>query len=91
MIPTTGGPDYPLGDRAPAPGEAIEVAPGLRWWRVPMWGPLKHVNGWLIDDGDDVVAVDTGIAGKASVAAWEALLAGPISGRRIGRVVCTHF
>ncbi|MGI4948356.1 MAG: MBL fold metallo-hydrolase, partial [Janthinobacterium lividum] len=41
--------------------------------------------------GDDVVAVDTGIAGKASVAAWEALLAGPISGRRIGRVVCTHF
>lgn len=89
---TIPGPAYPFGDRAPAPGEAIEVAPGLRWWRVPMWGPLRHVNGWLVDDGPGtVVAVDTGIGSDAATAAWEALLAGPLAGQRIGRVACTHF
>ncbi len=36
---------YPLEGRAPAPGEMVEVAPGIGWWRAPMWGPLKHVNG----------------------------------------------
>jgi glyoxylase-like metal-dependent hydrolase (beta-lactamase superfamily II) len=83
---------YPLGDRAPAPGELVEIAPGLHWWRVPMSGPLKHVNGYLLDEGDGRVAVvDTGTNSQASVDAWQALLAGPLAGRTIARVIVTHM
>lgn len=92
---TAPGPSYPFGDRAPAPGEAIEIAPGLRWWRAPVPGPLRHVNGWLLDDdaigGGGLVAVDTGLRSDETIAAWNVLLAGPVEGRRIGRVLCTHF
>ncbi len=92
MIETlASGVSYPLGERAPEPGETIEIAPGLHWWRISVPGPLKHVNGWLLDDGDAVVAVDTGLAGGKATTAWEAMLAGPLAGRGIGRVICTHF
>ncbi len=90
-MPAAAGLTFPFGDRAPAPGEVVEIAPGLRWWRVPMSGPLRHVNGYLLDDGDGVAVVDTGTNGEASVAAWEALLAGPLAGQRVTRVLCTHM
>ena len=90
---------YPLGDRVPAPGALIEVAPGVHWWRAPMWGPLKHVNGYLLDDGDPgstagaggVAVVDTGAKTDDTVAAWRQLLAGPLAGRPITRVIVTHM
>ena len=90
---------YPLGDRAPAPGELIEVTPGLHWWRAPMWGPLKHVNGYVLDDpgagagagGDGVTVVDTGARSDETVAAWKTLLDGPLAGRPIARVIVTHM
>lgn len=82
---------YPFGDRAPAPGELVEIAPGLCWWRAPMWGPLKHVNGYVLDDGEGVAVVDTGARSDATVAAWKALLAGPLAGRPITRVIVTHM
>ncbi len=84
-------PFYPLGDRAPAPGELVEVAPGVRWWRAPMWGPLKHVNGYVLDDGHGVAVVDTGAKSDETVAAWRALLDGALAGRTITRVIVTHM
>lgn len=83
---------YPMGERTPAPGELVEIAPGLSWWRVPMSGPLKHVNGYVLDEGDGRVAVvDTGTNSQASLDAWRALLGGPLAGRRIARVIVTHM
>lgn len=85
------GLSYPFGDRAPQPGELLEVAPSLGWWRVLIWGPLKHVNGYILDDPAGVTVVDTGVNNDACVQAWRDLLAGPLAGKRIARVLCTHF
>ena len=82
---------YPLGRDGPAPGEAVAIADGVRWARLPMPGSLKHINVWLLDDGDGVAIVDTGIDLPDSRAAWEALFAGPLEGRKVTRVVVTHF
>jgi glyoxylase-like metal-dependent hydrolase (beta-lactamase superfamily II) len=35
--------------------------------------------------------IDTGIDDAASRSAWEALLAGPLKGRRLTRIIATHF
>ncbi|MBV8687802.1 MAG: MBL fold metallo-hydrolase [Alphaproteobacteria bacterium] len=82
---------YPLGRTGPEPGEIVRLAEGVGWARLPMPGSLKHINVWLLDDGDGVAIVDTGIDLPPSREAWEALLAGPLAGRRITRIICTHF
>ena len=82
---------YPFGDRAPREGELIEIAPGLGWWRLPMSGPLKHVNGFVLDDVEGVTLVDTGFNNDAALGAWRAMLGGPLAGKRVAQVLCTHF
>ncbi|HEY0043450.1 MAG TPA: MBL fold metallo-hydrolase [Allosphingosinicella sp.] len=82
---------YPLGRRFPEPGELIPLADGLGWARLPVPGALKHVNIWVLEDGDGVAIVDTGLDIAPCREAWEALLSGPLAGRRITRVLCTHF
>ena len=74
----------------PAEGEALEVAPGILWLRLPLPGPLGHVNVYALDDGDGWTIVDTGLHSKRGVALWEALLAGPLAGRPVVRVLLTH-
>lgn len=83
---------YPLGGSAPGHGEMIEVAPGIRWGRLPMFGPLKNVNVLALDEADgSVTVIDTGINSPESRSGWEAMLAGPLAGRRVSRVLCTHY
>ncbi|WP_375287156.1 MBL fold metallo-hydrolase [Sphingomonas sp.] len=92
LVPTShAGLTFPFGERSPEPGELLTIAPGIRWWRVPMSGPLKHVNGLILDDGDDLLAIDTGTASPRSTEAWRTILDGPLAGRRIGRVLGTHM
>ncbi|MBU1324889.1 MAG: MBL fold metallo-hydrolase [Alphaproteobacteria bacterium] len=81
---------YPF-DARPAPGEAIAVAPGVLWMRLPLPMALDHVNVWAIADGEGWVVVDTGLKTPVSVDAWEAALAGPLAGRPVTRVICTHM
>lgn len=82
---------YPLGHRVPEPGEVFPLAPGLGWARLLVPGALNHINVWLLDDrdeaGEGVAIVDTGLRGPETEKAWEVLLAG----RRVTRVICTHF
>ena len=44
---------------APAPGETIEVAPGILWIRMPLPFRLNHINIYLIEDGDGWAILDT--------------------------------
>ncbi|SFR37574.1 MBL fold metallo-hydrolase [Litoreibacter janthinus] len=80
---------YPFPD-IPEEGAAIEVAQGILWMRLPLPMKLDHVNIYALDDGDSWTIVDTGFYSKRGVAIWEKLLAGPLGGKPVGRVIVTH-
>lgn len=75
---------------APAPGEAVEVHPGILWMRLPLPMKLDHVNVYALQDADGWTIVDTGFATARTRAVWAALLAGPLRGVRVARVLATH-
>ncbi|MFT7060541.1 MAG: glyoxylase-like metal-dependent hydrolase (beta-lactamase superfamily II), partial [Pseudorhodobacter sp.] len=77
-------------DTPPAEGSAIQVADGILWMRLPLPMALDHVNVFALDEGDSWTVVDTGFDSKKSRAIWARLLAGPMAGRPVGRVVVTH-
>ncbi|RDE06905.1 MBL fold metallo-hydrolase [Sphingomonas aracearum] len=82
---------YPFGGAAPGTGEVMEAAPGVRWARMPVPGPLGHVNCWLLDDTDGVVLVDTGMNLADTREAWKAIFRGPLAGVRVTAMLGTHM
>ncbi len=82
--------DYPFGDTLPASGTVLEVAPGVAWMRLPLPFALDHINLWLLREEGGWSAVDCGVALDASKEAWNAVLAGPLAGQPLQRVVATH-
>lgn len=81
---------HPFPD-APAEGQAVEIAEGILWLRLPLPMALDHVNVFALEDGDGWTVVDTGFSSKRAKGIWEALLAGPLSGKPVTRVVVTHY
>ena len=77
-------------DTPPEPGEAHEVAAGILWMRIPLPMVLNHVNVYALDDGDGWTIVDTGLNHAQCRAAWDGLLAGPLVGKQVTRVLLTH-
>jgi glyoxylase-like metal-dependent hydrolase (beta-lactamase superfamily II) len=75
----------------PGAGETIEVTLGVLWTRIPLPFRLDHVNVYFLDDGDGWAVVDTGIDNAAARGVWEALIAGPLAGRRLTRLIVTHM
>lgn len=86
---------YPFDGVEPPPGGTMTVAPGVRWVRISVPGPLRHVNCWLIEDaderGDGVVLVDTAMNTPDAREAWKAVFSGELAGTRVTRVIGTHF
>jgi glyoxylase-like metal-dependent hydrolase (beta-lactamase superfamily II) len=88
--------DYPLGDALPATGAVIELAPGVRWLRMPLPFALDHINLWLLrdhaDDGREGWAIiDGGVANDTTRAAWEQVFAHHLDGLPVLRVIVTHM
>lgn len=76
---------------APAEGQAVEIAQGILWLRLPLPMALDHVNVFALDDGDGWTIIDTGFSSKRAKAIWEALLSGPLSGKPVTRLIVTHY
>jgi glyoxylase-like metal-dependent hydrolase (beta-lactamase superfamily II) len=74
----------------PAEGAATEVAEGVLWLRLPLPMALDHVNVFALDDGDGWTIVDTGLMSRRATLLWEAILAGPLAGKPVRRVILTH-
>lgn len=74
----------------PPEGEAIEIAPGLLWMRLPLPMRLDHVNCYALRDDDGWTLVDTGFDTGRSRAIWQRLLDGPLVGAPVVRVLATH-
>jgi glyoxylase-like metal-dependent hydrolase (beta-lactamase superfamily II) len=86
-----GGLDYPMGRWTPPFGKPHEVAPGVRWLRMPLPLTLDHINLWLLDDSDrhgpGTAIVDTGMNAPVCQEVWQSLL----PSIRVTRVIGTHF
>jgi glyoxylase-like metal-dependent hydrolase (beta-lactamase superfamily II) len=74
----------------PAEGEAIEVANGILWMRLPLPMKLDHVNVYALREGDGWTVVDTGFASGRARKIWATLMDGPLQGLPISRVIVTH-
>ena len=87
--------DYPLADTLPLLGSALEVAPTIKWLRMPLPFALDHINLWLIQDVYESLTgwaiVDCGIANDATKTLWEKIFAQELNGHPITRVICTHM
>lgn len=75
----------------PAEGHAIEIAPGVKWLRMPLGGSLAFINVWALADGEGWAIVDTGISGQRTMQAWRDGFRGPLDGKRATRVFVTHM
>lgn len=86
---------YPLGEQLPAPGAALDIAPGVRWVRMQLPFALDHINLWLLRDEIEGCAgwtvVDCGITNADTQAAWEQVFARHLDGLPVLRVLATHF
>lgn len=74
----------------PAFGDAVSVADGVLWIRLPLPMALDHVNVFALDDGDSWTLIDTGIGTKRGQAAMEHALTHALAGKPVQRVIVTH-
>ncbi len=81
---------YPFADH-PAAGAATDVAPGVKWIRLPLGGPLGFINVWALKDGDGWAIVDTGMQTAETSAAWNRAFAEALDGAPVTRVFVTHM
>lgn len=83
--------DHPF-SAPPESGHVMDVAPGIRWIRMPLPFALDHINLWAVDDGEAGIAlIDSGLGNDETKDLWEVLLAGPLAGRKPTRLIATHF
>ena len=86
---------YPLGEALPATGTSLELAPGVRWVRMPLPFALDHINLWLLRDRFDGqegwTIVDAGICRDEVKALWEQIFKNELQGLPVLRVVVTHM
>lgn len=83
--------NYPYADTIPAPGEVMEVMPGILWLRMPLPFALNHINLWLLKDGDGWAIVDTGFGHEETKFYWEKIFNTILLRQKITRVIVTHY
>lgn len=81
--------DFPLPE-PPAGGSMLDVAPGIRWMRMPMPFRLDHINVYLVRAGHGWLIVDTGLNNKATQALWHKIFAQLPPDQPVVGVLCTH-
>jgi glyoxylase-like metal-dependent hydrolase (beta-lactamase superfamily II) len=86
--------DYPYADTLPEPGHVFDVAPGVKWLRMPLPFALDHINLWLLRDEIDGqpgwTVVDCGITNDTIKAHWEQVFDTALEGLPVLRVLVTH-
>lgn len=82
--------DYPF-DFEPETGEVRDVAPGVKWLRLPLPFLLNHINVWLLEDGDGWAIVDTGLFTHTTRDVWDYVMEHYLDHAPITRVLVTHL
>jgi glyoxylase-like metal-dependent hydrolase (beta-lactamase superfamily II) len=73
----------------PAPGESLEILPGIHWVRLPLPLKLDHVNVWVLEDGDGLTVVDTGVGDERTSALLRQVRT-TLPRRPLTRILVTH-
>ena len=81
---------YPI-EQHPAPGETIELAPGVRWLSMPMPGSLGFINLYLLRDNAGWWIVDTGLSNDQTAQLWHQIFNDALQGEPVVGVICTHM
>jgi glyoxylase-like metal-dependent hydrolase (beta-lactamase superfamily II) len=81
--------EYPIAQQ-PEPGQALELAPGVRWLRMPLPFELNHINLWLLEESDGWTIVDTGLNLDDIKRHWETVLAAHCGTKPVKRLIVTH-
>ena len=77
---------YKFEDQVPTPGGLTEVADGVFWIQLPMWGRLNSINVWLLRDYDGWTIVDTGLNNTDVQKLWQSIFDNHLDGKPINRV-----
>jgi len=80
---------YPL-SQLPAPGEALEIVPGVKWVRMSLPFDLDHINLYLLEDHDGWLIIDTAMDNEKTRADWQKILSAELGGKPVKAVLCTH-
>jgi len=81
---------YPLETR-PEAGETLEIAPGIKWLRLPLPFQLNHINVWLLQDGNGWAIVDTGLFTNTTREVWKYVFGEYLDDVPVSRVLVTHL
>ncbi len=79
-------------DQNPDYGTPFLVAPGIWWVRLPVASHLQAVNVYLLEDGEELTLVDTGVKSTECREALKAALSHPdIESYQLTKVIVTHY
>ncbi len=81
---------YPF-EQSPDTGQAMDIAPGIKWVRLPLPFLLNHINVWLLQDGDGWAIVDTGLFTNTTREIWDYIFEHHLDNARITRILVTHL
>ncbi|MBD2859881.1 MBL fold metallo-hydrolase [Spongiibacter sp. KMU-158] len=81
---------YPYSE-PPKKGEWIEVAQGVYWLQMALPMALDHINLYVIEDDQGWWIVDTGMKWGDTQERWQLLFDGPMQGKPLLGVICTHL
>jgi glyoxylase-like metal-dependent hydrolase (beta-lactamase superfamily II) len=76
--------------QAPQLGAAVALPNELRWIRLPVPGPLQHINVWLAPGHSGRVLIDTGLNQPETHAAWGALALSEHLADELEAILVTH-
>jgi glyoxylase-like metal-dependent hydrolase (beta-lactamase superfamily II) len=74
----------------PAPGTRRPLTRDVDWVRLPVPGPLEHINVWLLRDPDGWTLIDTGMSVPQARHAWCGPLSAAFRELPLRRILCTH-
>lgn len=75
----------------PEKGEWITVAPGVYWLQMALPMALDHINLYVLEDEQGWYIVDTGMKWGDTQERWRLLFDGPMAGKPLLGVICTHM
>ena len=78
-------------DSRPETGQVLDIAPGLKWLRLPLPFMLNHINVWLLQDGDGWALVDSGLFTNTTREVWKQVFDRYLDGAPLTRLLVTHL